>query len=156
VVDGHLPYLFWIFVLWRITRWFKYDRDWLCVNKSQFVPVIFEPPCTTYTKNEVEMWVCGCGCGCVKPRFKLGRQSHRNITVIFVIKFTSRASCARWKPQNWITLSELEVCCVVTSVKCPYVLGSRLRCSCFKKVKFSLEQAMKAQKGSRGIALLFL
>jgi hypothetical protein len=25
-------------------RWF-YDRDWLCVNKSQFVPVIFEPPC---------------------------------------------------------------------------------------------------------------
>jgi hypothetical protein len=29
------------------TRWFKYDRDCLCVNKSQFVPVIFEPPCTT-------------------------------------------------------------------------------------------------------------
>jgi hypothetical protein len=27
------------------TRWFKYDRDSLCVNKSQFVPVIFEPPC---------------------------------------------------------------------------------------------------------------
>jgi hypothetical protein len=33
---------------WRYeyTRWFKYDRDDLCVNKSQFVPVIFEPPCT--------------------------------------------------------------------------------------------------------------
>jgi hypothetical protein len=29
-----------------ITRWFKYDRDYLCVNKSQFVPIIFEPPCT--------------------------------------------------------------------------------------------------------------
>ena len=29
-----------------VTRWFKYDRDYLCVNKSQFVPVIFEPPCT--------------------------------------------------------------------------------------------------------------
>jgi hypothetical protein len=28
------------------TRWFKYDQDDLCVNKSQFVPVIFEPPCT--------------------------------------------------------------------------------------------------------------
>ena len=27
------------------TSWFKYDRDYLCVNKSQFVPVIFEPPC---------------------------------------------------------------------------------------------------------------
>jgi hypothetical protein len=26
-------------------RWFKYDWDYLCVNKSQFVPVIFEPPC---------------------------------------------------------------------------------------------------------------
>jgi hypothetical protein len=30
----------------KYTRWFKYDRDYLCVNKSQFVPVIFEPPCT--------------------------------------------------------------------------------------------------------------
>jgi hypothetical protein len=29
------------------TRWFKYDRDYLCVNKSQSVPVIFEPPCTS-------------------------------------------------------------------------------------------------------------
>ena len=28
-----------------LTRWFKYDRDDLCVKKSQFVPVIFEPPC---------------------------------------------------------------------------------------------------------------
>jgi hypothetical protein len=27
------------------TRWFKYGRDCLCVNKSQFIPVIFEPPC---------------------------------------------------------------------------------------------------------------
>jgi hypothetical protein len=29
------------------TSVFKYDRDYLCVNKSQFVPVIFEPPCTS-------------------------------------------------------------------------------------------------------------
>jgi hypothetical protein len=28
-----------------VTRWFKYDRDCLCVNKSQLVPVIFEPTC---------------------------------------------------------------------------------------------------------------
>ena len=27
------------------TRLFKYDREDLYVNKSQFVPVIFEPPC---------------------------------------------------------------------------------------------------------------
>ena len=31
------------------TRWFKYDRDYLCANKSQFVPVIFEPPCIMYS-----------------------------------------------------------------------------------------------------------
>jgi hypothetical protein len=31
------------------TKWFKYDRDDLCVNKSQFVAVIFEPPCTIST-----------------------------------------------------------------------------------------------------------
>jgi hypothetical protein len=35
------------------TRWFKYDRDDLCVNKSQFVPVIFEPPCTYIQLNPV-------------------------------------------------------------------------------------------------------
>jgi hypothetical protein len=36
------------------TSWFKYDRVDLCVNKSQFVPVIFEPPCiipSDQTKN---------------------------------------------------------------------------------------------------------
>jgi hypothetical protein len=36
------------FMLSNDTRWFKYDRDDLCVNKSQFVPVIFEPPCILY------------------------------------------------------------------------------------------------------------
>jgi hypothetical protein len=30
------------------------------------------------------------------------------------------------------------------------------KCKKIKKVKFSLEQAMKAQRGSRGIAILFL
>ena len=29
------------------TRWFKYDRDYLFVNKSLFVPVIFESPFTS-------------------------------------------------------------------------------------------------------------
>jgi hypothetical protein len=38
------------------TRWFKYDRDDLCVNKSQFVPVIFEPPCSVKPwKTRVDM-----------------------------------------------------------------------------------------------------
>jgi hypothetical protein len=31
--------------IYIFTRWLKYDRDYLCVNKSQFVPVIFETPC---------------------------------------------------------------------------------------------------------------
>jgi hypothetical protein len=35
------------------TRWFKYDRDDLCVNKSQFVPVIFEPPCNSNTNEDI-------------------------------------------------------------------------------------------------------
>jgi hypothetical protein len=38
------------------TRWFKYDRDYLCLNKSQFVPVIFEPPCIKYDMD------CGGNC----------------------------------------------------------------------------------------------
>jgi hypothetical protein len=33
------------------TRWLKYDRDYLCVNKSQFVPVIFEPPCILWVNK---------------------------------------------------------------------------------------------------------
>jgi hypothetical protein len=38
-------------VLREYTRWFKYGRDWLCVNKSQFVPVIFEPPLSSAFKQ---------------------------------------------------------------------------------------------------------
>ena len=38
----------------RCTRWFKYDRAYLCVNKSQFVPVISEPPCTNTTARNHE------------------------------------------------------------------------------------------------------
>jgi hypothetical protein len=38
------------------TRWFKYDRDYLCVNKPQFAPVIFEPPCTCgYADGQTSM-----------------------------------------------------------------------------------------------------
>ena len=33
-----------------ITRWFKYERDYLCVNKPVTVPVIFEPPCILQCK----------------------------------------------------------------------------------------------------------
>jgi hypothetical protein len=46
---GGLQFLGWTLpFMWGVnTRWFKYDRDDLCVNKSQFVPVIFEPPCSS-------------------------------------------------------------------------------------------------------------
>ena len=42
------------------TRWFKYDQDDLCVNKSQFVPVIFEPPCINIPKPAVQYSVACC------------------------------------------------------------------------------------------------
>jgi hypothetical protein len=38
------------------TRWFKYDRDCFCVNKSQFVPVIFEPPCIMQDDWKLSLW----------------------------------------------------------------------------------------------------
>jgi hypothetical protein len=42
------------------TRWFKYDRDDLCLNRSQFVPVIFEPPCIIiWPVCRVEVFVGG-------------------------------------------------------------------------------------------------
>lgn len=38
----HLRYLLIVaFKIFPYTRWFNYYRDYLCVNKSQFVPVIF-------------------------------------------------------------------------------------------------------------------
>jgi hypothetical protein len=66
------------------TRWFKYDRDDLCVNKSQFVPIIFEPPCiihlslslvldsVTYSHDFVDE--------CIEPRrvLKLRNESRYN------------------------------------------------------------------------------
>jgi hypothetical protein len=40
--------------LYESTRWFKYDRDCLCVNKPQFVPVIFEPPCNKMSNRLIK------------------------------------------------------------------------------------------------------
>ena len=42
----------------RNTWWFKYDPDDLCVNKSQFVPVIFEPPCIFELNSHSYTCVC--------------------------------------------------------------------------------------------------
>jgi hypothetical protein len=39
------------------TRWFKYDRDDLCVKKSQFVSVIFEPPCVRWSTVKLSLWL---------------------------------------------------------------------------------------------------
>jgi hypothetical protein len=46
-IDVMIYVYIYIIVYITYTRWFKYDRDYLCVNKSQFVPVIFEPPCAS-------------------------------------------------------------------------------------------------------------
>jgi hypothetical protein len=45
-IFSHRFFCWGVKVVYSYTRWFKYDRDYLCVNKSQFVPVIFQPPCT--------------------------------------------------------------------------------------------------------------
>jgi hypothetical protein len=42
------------------TRWFKYDRDYLCVNKSQFVPVISEPPSNLTTTKHMDRYKKNC------------------------------------------------------------------------------------------------
>jgi hypothetical protein len=61
-------------ILESLESLFKYDRDSLCVNKSQFVPVIFEPPCTIFffllvsyslVYNIYEMMFLLCVCVCV-------------------------------------------------------------------------------------------
>jgi hypothetical protein len=46
----------------------------------------------------------------------------------------------------------------VVNIHANTILAEKLYCILHKgkKVKFTLEQAMKAQRGSRGIALLFL
>jgi len=41
----HLYYIILYYIILYYTRWFKYDRDCLCVNLVTSVPVIFEPPC---------------------------------------------------------------------------------------------------------------
>jgi hypothetical protein len=57
------------------TRWFKYDRDDLCVNKSQFVPVILEPPCTFVNDRDFRdaapcmmMTTIVCACALMRAR----------------------------------------------------------------------------------------
>ena len=45
-VERHIYIYIYIYIYTYIyTRWFKYDRDCLCVNLATSVPVIFEPPC---------------------------------------------------------------------------------------------------------------
>jgi hypothetical protein len=52
------------------TRWFKSDREWLCVNK--FVPVIFEPPCTLFLlPHRIHIEVVAC----LRTELAIGRRS---------------------------------------------------------------------------------
>ena len=37
--------------IFYVTRWFKYDRDKLRLVYTQLVPVIFEPPCTSFSTS---------------------------------------------------------------------------------------------------------
>jgi hypothetical protein len=67
----------------------KYDRDYLCVNKSQFVPVIFEPPCTS-----LGFVVCSAGSVlCCKLIIRL-EESYRNC--VCLIACVPETSANRW------------------------------------------------------------
>jgi hypothetical protein len=55
-IEGCSPTFFHLSLLCA-TRWFKYDRDYLCVNKSQFVPVIFQPPCTFFQSHTFMLFI---------------------------------------------------------------------------------------------------
>jgi hypothetical protein len=50
-LPGHGDFL----ALALVSRSPKYKVDYLCVNKSQFVPVIFEPPCILLPLNPVSI-----------------------------------------------------------------------------------------------------
>jgi hypothetical protein len=60
------------------TRWFKYDRDDFYVNKSQFVPVIFEPPCTFQVSTTAWLQMAS----------RIGRVTLSNMTFLFKIILT--------------------------------------------------------------------
>ena len=90
------------------TRWFKYDRDWLCVNKSQFVPVIFEPPC-----------ISGLGISCVVLRkrhfceISAGRDvTARDANAAVVLQ--NQALVLKKTPQRWIS----QAWCVIRDSSC--------------------------------------
>jgi hypothetical protein len=73
------------------TRWFKYDRDDLCVSKSQFTPVIFEPPCMylmilpllIYTYDLPKFAFC---------HYQLTENSQFHITIKLHLLYTARYS----------------------------------------------------------------
>jgi hypothetical protein len=96
------------------TRWFKYDRDWLCVNKSQFFPVILEPPCTykviftpvhetTVAVESSKYYIflcvcvreCVCVCVCARARTCLCVCASVNRYVLCVCGRTSAGVCLR-------------------------------------------------------------
>jgi hypothetical protein len=106
------------------TRWFKYDRDDLCVNKSQFVPVIFEPPCIKQILNShnliffyvpLQAWTGPWGSSRLSPGFSWrsahgGRSSALRTDRLYSQKF------------SWYSFLEAESC--HNSV--PYLSSSRL------------------------------
>ena len=77
------------------TRWFKYDRDYLCVKKSQFVPVIFEPPCNTCEAGEVH---AGFWQGNLRP---LGRPRCR-----WEDNIKMDLQAVGWRGMDWIDVPE--------------------------------------------------
>ena len=87
------------------TRWFKYDRDYLCVNKSQFFPVIFEPPCIFCQVCLVGRWM-----GLVF--LLLWSWVRGTLPVSWIMTLTNVSRCETFEPQKIRILhSRRRKCC---------------------------------------------
>ena len=60
---SEINFLAYNFLTKLTTKWFKYDRDYLCVNLATSVPVIFEPPCILPSKTKY-MYINTMQCQC--------------------------------------------------------------------------------------------
>jgi hypothetical protein len=97
------------------TRWFKYDRDWLCVNKSQFVPVIFEPPCI---KSVSDAAVCKSDYRPSEtgPRIRLQQVAYLSKKIMFKLDYKTGhvpfcfSGPYVYKPLDFNRLNQISVC----------------------------------------------
>jgi hypothetical protein len=108
----------------RNTRWVKYDRDWLCVNKSQFVPVILEPPCT-FGVSIFRLIRTGTGV-VTETGVHQGSQRAYHAQLWHATRYLSRSRCVTFYDELGKNMSILHAQCVGRK-KPPCLPGTRKR-----------------------------